>query len=153
MFSARLALRRDVIDRGHRDADAVGVDEPLVDPARGARVLVEGQLASREHDLRQLAVDLVAVRVDVEEVVVLADRLELVEGVAERPVVPEPGVVERVLVLLDRGRRQAADRRGRCCAQVFRSKASRVIAMLFAMYGDSRVSWFGMTVMRWTISG
>ena len=47
--------------------------------------------------------ELVAVRVDVEEVVVLADGLELVERVAERPVVPQAGVQERARVLLDRG--------------------------------------------------
>ena len=60
------------------------------------------ELADREHDLADVVAQLVAVRVDVEEVVVLAHGLELVERVAERAVVPQAGVQERVLVLLDR---------------------------------------------------
>ena len=57
---------------------------------------VQGQLAGGEQDLALLAVDQVAVRVDVGEVVVAAHGLELVQRVVERPVVPQPGVPERV---------------------------------------------------------
>ena len=119
----------------HRHADAVGVDDPLVDPAGRARVLVEGELAGGQHDLALHVVDDVAVRVDVGEVVVAADGLELVERVLERPVVPQPGVPERVLLAVDERLRSPARRRwnGRS-SQPSRPYASRVIAMLFAMY-------------------
>ena len=75
----RLALAADLVDRDHRGADPVRVDDPLVDPAGRARVLLERELTRREHDLALDAVDHVAVGVDVGEVVVAADRLELVE--------------------------------------------------------------------------
>ena len=58
---------------------------------------VEVELADRQHHLAGVVAERVAVGVDVDEVVVLADRLELVERVAERPVVPQPGVEERRL--------------------------------------------------------
>ena len=73
---------------------------------RRVRVLVDRQLAGREHDLAQGAVDLVAVGVHVREVVVLAHGLELVERRLERAVVPEPGVGERVRLGRHGGRGQ-----------------------------------------------
>ncbi len=99
---ARLALGRDLVDRDHRDADPVGVRHPLVDPARGARILRKVEFANRQHHLAGVVTELVAIGVDVGEVVVLADGLELVQRVAERAVVPQPGVEERRLVLDDR---------------------------------------------------
>ena len=137
-------------------ADAVGVDDPLVDPAdRPSGCLLEVELAGRQHDLALDAVDRVAVRVDVGEVVVLADGLELVERVAERPVVPQPGVAEGVGLVVDLGLRSGPasplerssrpSRRGRrpggssrCCCRCTRS---------------SWAYWFGSTVKRWIASG
>ncbi len=55
-----------------------------------------------QHHLAQRAVDEVAVRVDVGEVVVLADDLELLERRLERPVVPQAGVGEGVRLVDDR---------------------------------------------------
>ena len=86
---------------------------------------------------RTVVAELVAVRVDVEEVVVLADGLELVERVAERPVVPQAGVQERVLVLLDRGlgqRRLAAVVADVPAVEVEREPGHRDVV---AMYGGS----------------
>ena len=78
----------------------MGIGQPFVHPARRAGPLL-CQLARRQHHLAGLAVDLVAVRVDVDEVVVLAHRLEVVQGVAERAVVPQPGVAEGRFLGLD----------------------------------------------------
>ena len=65
-----------------------------------------GQLPRREHDLPQLAVDRVPVHVDVGELVVGADLLELGEAREERPVVPQPDVLDGEAVALERGRRE-----------------------------------------------
>ena len=96
--------------------------------------LLELQLAAGQHDLALDVVDLVAIRVDVGEVVVAADRLELVERVAERPVVPQPGVAERVRVVRDGllGVSGASPVEG-AVLPGSSPYASRVIAMLFAM--------------------
>ena len=97
----RLPFATDLVDRHHRDADPVGVDDPLVDPAGGGRVLVQGKLAGGQHDLALDAVDAVAVRVDIGEVVVATNRLELVEAGPERSVVPQAGARERVRLTVD----------------------------------------------------
>ncbi len=93
---AGLALGRDLVHRDHGHADAVRVDDALVHPAGRLGVLLDRQLAAREHDLAQRAVDHVAIRVDVHEVVVLANRLELVQRHPERAVVPQARVLEGV---------------------------------------------------------
>ena len=130
----RLALVGDLVDRHHRGADAVGVDDPLVDEPGRPRVLGEVQLAGRQHHLALDVVDDVAVGVDVVEVVVAADGLELVERVPERSVIPQPGVAERVRLLLDRRRRSrtCSPWNGRS-SQSSSPYASRVMAMLLPM--------------------
>ena len=98
----RQALGREPVDRVHRDAVAVRVDEPLVDPVAAALgQALDVQLADRQHHLPRLAVDRVAVDVDVGKVVVGADLLDLPQRVLQRPPVPEPDVLERVAVLVD----------------------------------------------------
>ena len=62
------------------------------------------ELARREHQLAIVAVDDVAVVVDVLELVVRADLLQLRERPQQRAVVPEPDVLERRLVARQRAR-------------------------------------------------
>ena len=81
----------------------MGEDDPLVDPADGGRVALQVELAGRQHDLSLDVVDDVPIRVDVGEVVVAADGLELVEGHAEWPVVPQSRASERVGLGFDVG--------------------------------------------------
>ena len=144
----------DLVDRDHGNADAVRVDDPLVDPAVRVRVLGDRQLAGREHHLAQRAVDDVAIGVDVVEVVVLADGLQLVERGLQRPVVPQPGVGERV-GLARRSPPGSAEHPPRTVSSSHWSspKASRVIAMLLAMYGCSWAYVLGSTLNRWIASG
>ena len=97
----RLALAADLVDRDHGGPDAVREADPLVDPAGRVRVLLERQLARRQHHLARQAVDRIAVRVDVGEVVVLAHGLELVERRPQRTRVPQPRAGERVRLLGD----------------------------------------------------
>jgi hypothetical protein len=111
----------------------VGPEDALVDEARRLRVLVEGQLAGGEHDLALRAVDDVAVGVDVEEVVVAADPLELVERRAERPVVPQPGVGEVSTSFSMAASVSASSPRKSRSSQSSMSNASRVIEMLLLM--------------------
>jgi hypothetical protein len=59
------------------------------------------QLARRQHDLPVLAVDLIAIVVDRDEVVVGADLLDLSERLEQRLVIPEAHVIERGAVVLD----------------------------------------------------
>ncbi len=92
----RQALGREAVDRVHRHAVAVGVDQLLVDPVAAALgQLVDAQFAGADHDLTHAAVDLVAVDVDVGEVVVGPDLLDLAERVLQRAPVPQADVVER----------------------------------------------------------
>ena len=96
----RQAFRREAVDRVHRDAVAVGVDQLFVDPVAAAfRQLVDVELARGEHHLPHLAVDLVAIDVDVGEVVVGADFLDLPQRVLQRAPVPQADVLERRLVV------------------------------------------------------
>ena len=69
-------------------------------PLRRQRVGVE--LARREHHLAQLAVDVIPVVVDRDEVVVRADRLDLPERLEQRLAIPESHVVDRRAVGRDR---------------------------------------------------
>ena len=92
----RQPLRREPIDRVHRDAVAVGVDELLVDPVAAAlRQFVDVQLARGEHHLAGRAVDFIAIDVDVGKVVVGADFLNLTQRVLQRTPVPQPDVLQR----------------------------------------------------------
>ena len=96
----RQPLGREPVDRVHRDAVAVGVDQLFVDPVAAALgQLLDVQLARRQHHLAQRAVDRVAIDVDVGEVVIGADFLELPQRVLQRAPVPEPDVLERRLVV------------------------------------------------------
>ena len=74
----------------------MGEFQMLVDP--GLRVLrqrVDVHLARREHHLRVLALDPVAIDIDVGEIVVEADFLQLIVGIEERARVPQPDVLDR----------------------------------------------------------
>ena len=97
----RLAFLGHLVDGDHREADAVRVDHAEVDPAVGLRVAVDRELAARQHHLAQVTVDDVAVRVHVDEVVVLADDLELVHRRLQRTVVPQARVGERVRLVAE----------------------------------------------------
>ena len=94
------------VDGHHRHAVAVGVHEVRVQPVVDGRVPVERHLAPGQHHLALLAIDEVAVDVHVHEVVVLADRLELVQRRAQRSVVPQAGVGEGVRIVDERLRGQ-----------------------------------------------
>ena len=101
----RQPFGREAVDRVHRDAVAVRVDQLFVDPVAAAlRQLVDVQLARREHHLPERAVDAVPIDVDVREIVVGADFLELPERVLQGAPVPEPDVLERRLVVRGVGR-------------------------------------------------
>ena len=91
---------REAVDRVHRDAVAVRVDQFLVDPVPAALGQpFDVQLARGEHHLPDLAIHFVAVDVDVREVVVGADFLDLPERVLQRAPVPQPNVLQRVLIV------------------------------------------------------
>ena len=103
----RRALVGHGVDRHGGDAVAVRVDEALVGP--GARLVgqpLDVELASAEHDLAVLVRDLVAIDVDVEEGVVAPQDLLLAERRQQRPVVPQPQVVDRRGVLREHLARQ-----------------------------------------------
>ena len=75
-------------------------DEPFVDPrAAGQRRGVE--LAGRQHHLAHATVDVVAVVVHRDEVVVRPDDLQLAEGLQQRLMIPEPDVVDGLPIALD----------------------------------------------------
>ena len=94
------AFGGEAVDGIHGDAVAVGVGEALVDPVAGADgELVDVELAGGQHDLAGGAVDVVAVDVDVGEIVVGADFLDLAEGVLEGAPIPEADVLEGGLVV------------------------------------------------------
>ena len=77
------------------------VNELLVDPVAAAlRQPIDVQLADCEHHLTHAAVHLIAIDVDIGEVVVGANLLNLAERVLQRPPVPEPDVLERVLIVV-----------------------------------------------------
>ncbi len=87
---SRTALGPDRADRRHHRAEAVRVVEVLVHPGlrrHGERARRE--LAGRQHDRGLVAVDDVAIHVDVVERVVLAQGLELLVRREQRAVVPQ----------------------------------------------------------------
>ncbi len=76
----------------------MGVDEVRVDPLPpGVAELVDVEFAGRNHQLAHGAIDLVPVDVDV-LIDVGAKRLHLADGIAKRLPVPEPDVLEQVVV-------------------------------------------------------
>ena len=90
----------DLGDRAHGHAVAVGELQMPVDPALGlCREFLGGELAGGQHDLPELAVRPVAIRVNRREVVVEPEELDLVVDLKQRPLVPEPDVLNRPLVL------------------------------------------------------
>ena len=94
------AFGGEAVDGIHGDAVAVGVGEALVDPVAAADgELFDVELAGGEHDLASGAVDVVAVDVDVGEIVVGADLLNLAESVLEGAPVPEADVLQGGLVV------------------------------------------------------
>ncbi len=96
----RQAFTGHLVDRSQGQAVPVREHQPLVDP--GAIRQRRGiELAHRQHHLPVLAVDLIAVVVDRDEIVVGADLLDLPERLEQRLVVPEAHVVERAAVGLD----------------------------------------------------
>ncbi len=96
----RHPLGREAVDGVHRDAVAVRVDQFLVDPVPAALGQpLDVQLARGEHHLPDLAIHLVAIDVDVGEVVVGADFLDLPERVLQRAPVPQANVLQRVLIV------------------------------------------------------
>ena len=99
----RQSLRGDAVDGAHDHAVTMGERQMLIDPDAGLQVRIR-QLARRDHELTVLAVDHVAVVVDVLELVVGPDLLELRERPQQRPVVPQPDVLDRGRVPLERSR-------------------------------------------------
>src|SRR5690606_29834319 len=83
-----------------RDAVAVRELEVLVDP-RAVRQALALELARREHELRELAVERVAIVVDRDELVIRADLLELRERIEQRAVIPQADVVDGGAVVFD----------------------------------------------------
>ena len=103
----RQALRADGIDRTDDDALAVGVDEVRVLP--GTRDLSQAgrvHLAGRQHDLLAASLEVIAVDVDVGELVVLANALQLVIGRQQRPPVGDPNIRQRRLIAREHARVQ-----------------------------------------------
>ncbi len=96
----RQAFLGDAAHGPHGQAEAVGEDEPLVDPGLVRQVRV-GQLPRGQHDLQVLVVHGVAVVVHILEVVVGPDLLQLAVGLEQRLLVPEPDVLDRGQVLPD----------------------------------------------------
>ena len=79
----------------------MGVDELLLGPGAVRAEQLDVQLPRGQHDLSLLLLDLVTVDVDVGEAVVAAEVLLLPERRQQRPVVPQPQVVDRRLVFVE----------------------------------------------------
>ena len=96
----RQSFGREAVDRVHRDAVAVRVDQLFVDPvAASFGQLFDIQFADREHHLAHRPVDLIPIDVDVGEVVIGADFLNLPQRVLQRAPVPQPDVLDRRLIV------------------------------------------------------
>ena len=83
----------------------MGEGQPLVDP-RSIRHALGVELAHRQHHLARLAVDQVAIVVDVHEIVIGPDLLDLRERLQQRTAFPETHVLDRAGVLDDVVRRE-----------------------------------------------
>ena len=71
----------------------MGELQMLIDPGLGVfRQQPDVQFARRQHHLRIASVDVVAIDVDIDEIVVKANLLQLLVGIDERARVPEPDV-------------------------------------------------------------
>ena len=98
----RPTIRLRFVHGGDGVAVAVGELQPAVHPRlRLDRELVGVEFAGAEQHLPLLAVDVVAVDIDIEEVEERADCLDLAEGGAHRRRIPEADVVNGVLVVGD----------------------------------------------------
>ena len=93
-------FRRESIDRIHGDAVAVSVDQLIVDPVAAALgELIDIQLARGEHYLASRAVNVIAINIDIGEIVVGADFLNLTQRVLQCAPVPQPDVLKRSLIV------------------------------------------------------
>ena len=98
----RHTVWRDLADRRHHHAVAVGVDDLRIDPALVyVGQLVDVELARRQKHLAVAAVDGIAVDVGVFENVIRAQRLDLGDGVVKGMHVPQTHVFECGLVVSD----------------------------------------------------
>ena len=104
------AVGADPGGRADGDAVAVGVLDVLVDPGL-LRQLGVVNLPGGDHHLAHLAADVVPVDVHLVKLVVGAQALQLLIGLAQHPPVPEPGVGDGRVVGGDVGRRQFMVRR------------------------------------------
>src|SRR5262245_24122978 len=84
--------------QAHCEAITMSILEVAVDPAVAR--YVDGKFTSRQHDLSIVPVNPITINVDIAERVVGADLLELAKGLAQWPMVPDPDVANRRLVLL-----------------------------------------------------
>jgi hypothetical protein len=83
----------------------VSIDQLVIDPVAAAlRKLVDVEFACGKHHFACVAVDLIAIDVDVREIVVGADFLDLAERVFERFHIPQADVLQRWLVVRGIGR-------------------------------------------------
>src|SRR5262245_6694937 len=73
--------------------------EVPVDPATALAGQIRGELPCRQHDLTILAIDPIAINIDLAERVVRSDLLELAEGLAQRAMIPDADVVNCRLIL------------------------------------------------------
>ena len=100
----RQAFAFELGDGAHHHAEAVRELQALVHPGAGVVGEERGvDLARGEHHLAASAGQVVAIDVDVVELVVGADQLQLAVGVEQRLRVPEPDVLEGGPVALDGG--------------------------------------------------
>ncbi|MEZ5285227.1 MAG: hypothetical protein R2712_10545 [Vicinamibacterales bacterium] len=108
------------------------------------------QLAGRQHHLPHLAVDVVPVVVDRDEVVVGPDLLDLSEGLEQRLMIPEPHVLQRLLVAGDVVARQLGV--ARQLALLHGVEPEGVAGggdVVFDVRRASRACSFGETTNRW----
>ena len=126
----RQAARGNLVDGVHDDAVAVREFEMSVDPSRVLQMR-EVESAHAEHYLPARAVDVVAVYVDVAEIIVGAYRLELAVGAQQRRVVPHAYVAHGVLVRRELLRRHfALGREGYGLHVVEAEAAARVVEVV-----------------------
>ena len=96
------AARADFGNRDHGHTDTVCEGDPAIHP--GCRLLraIWIQLTCGEHDESLLTINAVAVNIHVSKVVVLANRLQLIERLLQRSVIPKAGVCKRLSIRGDR---------------------------------------------------
>ena len=88
----RQSFLADLVDRAQTKAVAVGIGQVLIDPD-AARQPLGREFARRKAHLARLAIDQIAVVIDVNEIVVGTDNLELAVGAQQRAVVPQANVL------------------------------------------------------------